>query len=168
MNWIVVVLSIIIGSVSIIYTRDLVQELKDRESKIISLYAKTFEYTSSTTNAADITFVVREILLPNNLIPVIWTDGNGVPINSRNVPIQPEWTDDERSDYLLQEIEEMKQEHDPITITYRNEEGEITDYQYVYYKNSALLKRRLPSMSGFSGVPFTRSRPVSVPVRSRN
>ncbi len=141
MNWIVVVLSICIGSVSIIYTRGLVQELKDREEKIIGLYAKTFEYTSNTTNAADITFVVREILLPNNLIPVIWADNNGVPINSRNVPIKSEWSEEERTAFLLEEIEEMKREHEPLTITYRNDEGDIVDYQYVYYKNSDLLRR---------------------------
>src|SRR5690606_24879159 len=82
-----------------------------------------------------------EILLPNNLIPVIWTDGEGNPINSRNVPIELEWTEEEKRRFLLKEVEEMKREHEPVTITFRTEDGDITGYQYVYYRNSALLRR---------------------------
>ncbi len=142
MNWIVVVAAILIGSVSIFYTRGLVQELRQREEMLINLFAKTLENTTNNTpNTAELSFGVTEILLPNNLIPVIWTDDEGNLMGFKNVPIEPEWDDATRDAFLKEEIEEMKIDNDPITITFRNEDGEITDYQYVYYKNSSLLRR---------------------------
>jgi len=141
-NWVVVVLSVLIGTVSIIYTRNLVSELKAREERIIDLFAKTLEYTSNETNAADITFVVQEILLPNNVIPVIWTDSEGNPQGWKNIPIDPNWSAEEREQHLEAQLAEMREEHEPIAITFRNDEtGEIYNYQYVYYKNSDLLKK---------------------------
>jgi len=141
MNWIVVVLAILIGSVSIFYTRGLVQELRNREEMLINLFAKTLENTSTSPNAAEVTFEVREILLPNNLIPVIWTDDEGNLMGFKNVDVDPNWSESERNDFLRSEIEEMKEDNDPITITFRDEDGEIIDYQYVYYKNSDLLRK---------------------------
>ena len=141
MNWIVVVLSILIGSISIFYTRGLVKELRNREEMLINLFAKTLENTSSSPNAAEVTFEVREILLPNNLIPVIWTDDEGNLMGFKNVDVDPSWTEQQRNEFLRSEIEEMKLDNDPITITFRDEDGEIIDYQYVYYKNSDLLKK---------------------------
>ena len=35
----------------------------------------------------------------------------------------------------------MKLEYDPIEIPFRDENGEVYDYQYIYYKNSTLLNR---------------------------
>ena len=78
-NWIVVLLSVLIGTISIIYTRNLVNELKDREQQQISLFAKTLEYTYSENITGDISFIVQEIVIPNNLIPIILANEDGEP-----------------------------------------------------------------------------------------
>ena len=141
MNWVVVILSVFIGTISIIYTRNLVNELKDREEQQISLFAKTLEYTYSENITGDISFFVQEILIPNNLIPIILVSENGQPVDSKNIALDPTWSDTERRDFLLSEMELMREEHEPIAITHRNLEGEIYGYQYVYYKNSDLLTK---------------------------
>ena len=48
--------SIIIGGVSILYTNTLVDQLKNREQRLIELYAKSLEYASSERNTANISF----------------------------------------------------------------------------------------------------------------
>ena len=141
MNWIVVVAAILIGSVSIFYTRGLVQELRQREEMLINLFAKTLENTTNTPNTAEVSFGVTEILLPNNLIPVIWTDDEGNLMGFKNISIDASWDEKKRDEFLRKEINDMRVDNDPITITFRNEEGDIIDYQYVYYRNSNLLRR---------------------------
>jgi signal transduction histidine kinase len=140
-NLIIVVAAFTIALSSVYYTRILVNELKDREQRLIELYAKTLQYTVSESNSADLAFMVQEILLPNNSIPVIWTDGARNPIQSRNLNLDPNLPDEEKERLLLEELEEMRQEHDPIMLTFRDENGDVYDIQYVYYKNSVLLSR---------------------------
>lgn len=140
-NLIIVVAAFSIALASVYYTRILVNELKIREQRLIELYAKTLEYTANETNAADLAFVVQEILVPNNSIPVIWTDGSHHPIRSRNLNLDPGLLEEEKQRILQKEIREMEKEHEPIMLTMRDENGEIYDIQYVYYKNSELLNR---------------------------
>lgn len=140
-TWLVVGLAVIIGAGSIIYTRNLVEALKEREQQLIELYAKTVEYTANEPNAADLTFVIQEIMLPNNSIPVILADGSGRPLQGKNLEIDPGLTGEAYETYLRQRMEEMKEEKEPIMLTFRDEEGEVYDYNYVYYENSDLLKK---------------------------
>ena len=140
-NLIIVVAAFGIALASVYYTRILVNELKDREQRLIELYAKTLQYTVSESNSADLAFMVQHILLPNNSIPVIWTDGARNPLQSRNLNLDPNMPDAEKERLLLEELEEMRNEHDPIMLTFRDENGDVYDIQYVYYKNSVLLSR---------------------------
>lgn len=140
-NLVIVLSAFGIALASVYYTRILVNELQDREERLIKLYVQTLQLTSTENNTDDLAFMVREILLPNNSIPVILTDRNSNPINSRNVIFDPDLPEKEEAQILLAELEEMKLEHDPIPIPFRTETGEVYDIQYVYYKNSLLLSR---------------------------
>jgi signal transduction histidine kinase len=141
LNLIIVMAAFGIALASVYYTRILVNELKDREQRLIELYAKTLQYTVNESNTADLAFVVQEILVPNQSIPVIWTDGARNPIQSRNLNIDPTLSEEEKRRILKQELEEMRKEHEPIMLTFRDENGDVYDIQYVYYKNSLLLSR---------------------------
>ena len=138
-KWLIFILAIVIGSSSILYTNTLVTELKEREKRLIELYAKTLEYTANETSSENLSFIFQEIIVPNNSIPVIWTDGAGRPIQSRNLEIDEGISDSEKFEILAEELEVMRQEHEPIMLKFYNESGEIYDYNYVYYKNSQLL-----------------------------
>ena len=140
-NLVIVTVAFLIALSSVYYTRVLVRELKNREQWLIELYAKTLEYTFSEPNTADLTFVVQQIMVPNNSIPVILTDREGRPIDSKNIRFDPNAPEEVRVRILRDELEKMRKEHDPILITFRDEYGEVSDFQYVYYKNSLLLSR---------------------------
>ncbi len=138
-KWFILVTAFIIGLASIYYTNVLVTQLKEREKRLIELYAKTLEYTANQKNSQNLGFIFQEIIVPNNSIPVIWTDGAGRPIQFRNLDISNSLPEKEKQEILRSEIQIMKQEHDPILIRFENEDGVTYDYNYVYYKNSALL-----------------------------
>ena len=138
-KWLILILAIIIGSASILYTNALVTQLKDREKRLIELYAKTLEYTANETSNENLSFIFQEIIVPNNSIPVIWTDGTGRAIEYRNLHIDETLSADEKREILDEELEIMREEHEPIMLKFFDEAGEIYDYNYVYYKNSELL-----------------------------
>ncbi len=46
-KWVVLVVSVLISSGSIYYTKILVDQLKDREKQQVQLYAKAIEYTAN-------------------------------------------------------------------------------------------------------------------------
>ena len=141
-NLIVVSFAFIIAISSVYFTRIIVEQLKERELGIIELYAKSLEFTIRNQNSpSELAFAVENILNPNNSIPVMLTNGVGQVQETRNVEIDSDLSDEERDDYLKKVLEEMKLEYDPIEIPNRDENGEVYDYQYIYYKNSLLLNR---------------------------
>jgi signal transduction histidine kinase len=138
-NWLLVVIAIAIGSASVYYTNLLVRELKEREKRLIELYAKTLEFTANQKDNQNLGFFFQEIIVPNNSIPVILTDGNGAPIEYRNIKFKNNLTDTEIQNHLQKELTIMREEHEPIRIRFEDDDGEVFDYNFVYYKNSVLL-----------------------------
>ena len=142
LNLAVVFIAFAIALASVYFTRIIVEQLKERELGIISLYAKSLEFTGQNQNSPDeLAFVVQDILAPNNSIPIILTNGIGQIQNTKNVGIDISLSPEEREEFLKEVLEEMKLEYDPIEIPFRDENGEVYDYQYIYYKNSILLNR---------------------------
>lgn len=138
-KWIVVVLAGLISVASIYYTNVLVQKLRDRERRFIELYATSLEAFVNERNNQAISDLTPQLILLNKSIPVIWTDGARNPIDFRNIEIDPGLSKSEKTKLLQQELEEMREEHQPIRISIRGEDGIEYDYQFLYYKNSFLL-----------------------------
>ncbi len=141
-NLIIVSIAFGIALASVFFTRIIVDQLKERELGIIQLYAKSLEFTINNQNSPDeLAFVVQEVMYPNNSIPFILTDGAGRIGTTKNVEIDPALSEAEREAVLQEILESMKKEHKPIEIPFRDEKGEVYDYQYVYYTNSDLLNK---------------------------
>ncbi|UXP33437.1 ATP-binding protein [Reichenbachiella agarivorans] len=139
-KWVVLVVSVIISLVSIYYTNILVSQLKSREEKSISLYANTLEHFANQQSNTDMNFIFEEIIVSNKSIPVIVTDEIGRPLESRNVPKADQaQTVKERNRILKEELEIMESQHEPLLLTLRSNDGTITGYQFIYYRNSTLL-----------------------------
>jgi two-component sensor histidine kinase len=139
---VVVAIAFAIALASVYFTRIIVEQLKERELNIITLYAKSLEFTITNQNSpTELAFAVENIINPNNSIPVIQTNGFGQVQATRNIEIDPDMDPDEVNEFLNEILEEMKLEYDPIEIPFRDENGEVFDYQYIYYKNSVLLNR---------------------------
>lgn len=139
LKYLVLAVSLIIGTASIYYTNLLVDDLKAREQELIQLYANTLEYAANENNSDNLIFIFQEIIVANNTIPVISTDAYGTPTLDKNLDIPKDVSPQKRMAILRQELKIMKAEHKPIEITLRYSNGEIYDYQYVYYKNSYIL-----------------------------
>jgi two-component sensor histidine kinase len=138
-KWIILFIAIIIGLTSIYYTNTLVSQLRDREKRLIELYAKTLEYNANQKDNQNLGFIFQEIIVPNNSIPVILTDGNDNPLDYRNVNIKPSFSEIEKQEYLQKELSIMKEEHEPIMIRFESPEGNVPNFNYVYYRDSELL-----------------------------
>ncbi|MCC9136621.1 sensor histidine kinase [Pontibacter silvestris] len=133
-KFIVVIIALIIGAATITYTNILVNKLAEREQELVQLYAKGLRYMISAPSDDNIVFIEEEILSSNHTVPVILTDDKENILDSKNINL-PENISEERKNELLQhEIEKMKGQHTPIVVPW----GEGSE-NYVFYKDSALL-----------------------------
>lgn len=135
----VLIISVLIGAISIYYTNSLVKELKERERTYIDLYAKTIEIAANQDNE-DIPFLFQEIIVPNNNIPVILTDNMGNYVNHRNIDLKESYSEEKKQEIIEKELAEMREAYPRIEIVLKDPTtGMVYDYQFVYYKNSFLL-----------------------------
>ncbi|HEX6891682.1 MAG TPA: HAMP domain-containing sensor histidine kinase [Chryseolinea sp.] len=142
LKWVVLVASVVISIGSIYYTNILVDQLKERERQQVQLYAKAIEYTANGDDSGDVNFIAQEILFQNNSIPIIQVTDKGKVLSSRNVEVQENWTDSRKDVFLKNELKLMAQTYEPITVTLRDPQtGEVFGTQFIYYKNSFLLKQ---------------------------
>jgi signal transduction histidine kinase len=128
-KWLVILVSIVIGSGSIWYTNLLVEELKERERRQIELLSKALEYASTTSE--NLTFVSQEIINQNYSIPIIMVDAEGDPFEFRNISFKNNSNLEDSIKTLEKELLEMQEEYEPIYLS----EADIQ----VYYRNSELL-----------------------------
>jgi len=135
---IILIIAIVIGGASIYYTQRLVNRLADREKKLIDLYAKALKFAGNSDNAGDLSFIFEEIVKANNSIPVILTDESRIPVNSKNVDLPKNLSQDQENKILLSELNEMRAEHDSIEIEFAP-----GFKNYIFYKNSFLLRQLL-------------------------
>jgi two-component system, sporulation sensor kinase E len=135
-KWVVLVIALLIGISSIIYTNSLVNRILAQEEKQISLFAKGQEFLATAEPSENLNFLMEEIIASNNSIPVILTDENGKPIGSRNIDVPDDAK--EREIFLLKEIKNMEKEHTPIVLAL---DATSNMRQYVYYENSPLVNQ---------------------------
>lgn len=132
----IVIAALIIGSASIFYTRMLVDSLAERERKLIDLYAKGLINAVEAPSNGNMTFLFQEIIEANNSIPVILTDQNFFPLSERNVRMPAHFSEEERENFLKDEIVRMREERTPIIVQLgpglKN---------YIFYRNSFLLRQ---------------------------
>jgi len=121
--------AMLIGGVSLLYTRNLVKNLSIQEDNKIKLWA---DATRQLINAeGDINFLLN-IIEDNETIPTILVDDNGTIITTRNLDAEKS----KDSSYLISKLADMKNLHEPIQICYDEENKK---YNYLYYENSELL-----------------------------
>ncbi|HTE28951.1 MAG TPA: HAMP domain-containing sensor histidine kinase [Chryseolinea sp.] len=143
LKWVVLVASVLISIGSIYYTNILVDQLKERERQQVQLYAKAIEYTANGEDTfGDVNFIAQEILFQNNSIPIIQVGDNGKVLASRNVDVNPAWSDQRKDTFLQAELKLMAEAYEPIKVTLRDPQTEeVFGTQLIYYKNSFLLKQ---------------------------
>ena len=140
LKWLILGVSALISAASLFYTDYLVTKLKDREIKIIEIYAETLEYTINEDLGDQMLFFTQEIIIPNNEIPLIYVNSTDEIEDYRNLSIDSSWSKAKKDEVLAKELAIMKDAYEPILIMDRDESnGEVVDFWFVYYRNSQLL-----------------------------
>lgn len=123
------VIAVLIGALSLWYTHKLVNKLALEEEKKVLLWANA---TKQLINAeGDINFLL-DIIKDNETIPVILVDDEGNITAHRNLDSARA----ENAEYLKRQLEQMKEQHEPIRILYDEKHNK---FNYLYYKNSIIL-----------------------------
>jgi signal transduction histidine kinase len=143
LKWVVLAVSFLISVGSIYYTNVLVEQLKKRERQQVELFAKAIEHTANEQNLSEnVDFIAEEILYQNNSIPIIQTDSLNKVMSYRNVDVDENWSEERKENFLAREIATMRKTYEPIRIRlYDTNKKEFFGYQFIYYKDSFLLRQ---------------------------
>ncbi len=134
LKYILLIVAVIIGVSSLLYTNRLVKELKLEEKKKVELWAEAtqqlieLDLNDTVTN---INFLVK-VIENNSTVPVILMNEKGDTTTTRNLRSKRL----KNPKYLARQVEIMKKEHDPIEIVLGNDEK-----NYIYYKDSLILTK---------------------------
>ena len=121
---------------SIYFFNKIVDDIKERELSAIKRYGKFLEYIS-TSNESDIANIfVEDILIENNIIPVIITDDNFNIIEYKNLNESKIKND---SLYLANVLKKMRTQYEPITVNLSDLNRSIEKKQFIFFKNSYIL-----------------------------
>jgi signal transduction histidine kinase len=131
----VLVLALLIGVATMLYTNELVQKLSEQEQHQIDLYAKTLRYMISTEETYSLPFLQDQIIDANTTIPVILTDGENI-IDTRNLNLGKNITTSDSLRQVKRLLLMMQQRHPPIPI-----ELPGNTHNYIFYQDSASLRQ---------------------------
>lgn len=110
------------------FTNQLFSQIKNEERKKAELVAEAFKQLNQYDNSSDITFVLK-VLQENTTVPVILVNDNG-QITARNLDSIKSLD----TNYLRQELNQMKLKYDPVVINYYKNFN-----SYLYYNDSKVF-----------------------------
>lgn len=140
LKWIILSASVVISIASIAYSNNLVKKIRERERKQVDLYANTLAYLANENDGVNLMLILEEVIQANNTIPVILTDQNGNPEFFKNLPKANKMSEPKaRRQFLLDQVEEIREEREPIVVTLLDASNNVFGYKYIYYRNSYLL-----------------------------
>src|SRR5690606_13672155 len=129
LKWVVLIVSVFISIGSIYYTNVLVEQLKAREHQQGQLFARAVEYR---LNNYTVPFASEEIINKTSSVPTTLVTRDGQH-ESRNIHIDPGWSEERRKRVLEQQLPETKAIDEPIEVTY-SRDGVTENYGHVYYR----------------------------------
>ena len=74
-KFVIMLMALLIGGLSVLYTNNLVRKLAEREQKLIDLAAKGYREIATSEFSESQGFLFKEIIESNTFVPVILTDG---------------------------------------------------------------------------------------------
>ncbi len=131
-KWVLFTIALTIGAITMWYTDSFVRKLREVERQKVQLWAEASRLLARLGDNDEYLGFVFQVIRDNKTVPVILTDAQG-NINGWN---NLDSSKVKRAGYLRSQLEEMKQEREPIEIEYL--EGESV---YIYYKDSLLLQQ---------------------------
>jgi signal transduction histidine kinase len=120
----------------LMYSQKIVTRLLDKEREVVDLYAKAFEYVSSSATGGDLTFVLDKVIKTIDF-PVILTDTQNNPIYATNVPLDSTMNGADSLRFLRETVTAMDAINKPIPIAL----NDTLVLNYVHYGESDLIKK---------------------------
>ena len=128
---VLLIMAIVIGVSSLLYTQNLINKLKAEERKKVEQWAEATRLIESTEDASLLTFLFS-IIEENNTVPVILTDEIYSINGFRNFdPVKSE-----DPDYLVDQLKKMRENQNPLVITF----GDGMK-NYIFYNESTILTK---------------------------
>lgn len=123
--------AILIGAGSLLYTNRLINDIETIERQKVELWAEAIRIVNLADFETDVAFPFS-VIESNTHIPVILTDSEGNILNHKNLDSLK--VDD--PSYLRKQLDHARIENDSLVITLGKYE-----YQYIFYRDSTLLRR---------------------------
>ena len=133
---VVIVVGIVLGALSLVYTNDLARRLREKEQHDVALWAHAMERLNRDVLSGSIQVqdpLVDDLISNNNNIPFIITNENGQVISSHLIP-------DEvinHPDRLREQIFDFAEQNEPMLVRLWWSEKH---FHSIYYGKSTLLK----------------------------
>lgn len=124
------IVAVIIGLFSLLYSNNMVKKLSEEERKKIKLWAYAQHMITNAETEQELNIYLT-LVESNNTIPVILSDGKNV-ISFRNLDSNII----KKKGYIESYFEEIKEKNEPIEVNISK-----TEVQYVYYDDSSTLKQ---------------------------
>jgi len=126
------VVAIVIGVASLMYTQQLVSKMEIEERKNMEIWAEAQAALANTDDLQQEINFYLNIIRKNTTIPVILTDGNDSIVTPKNLNKRKE----ANQKYLYKKLKQMKQANEPIIIDFQD-----GSKNYIYYEDSTILKQ---------------------------
>ncbi|MFQ6674465.1 MAG: PAS domain-containing sensor histidine kinase [Fidelibacterota bacterium] len=123
------------------YTDSIIEDLRTESREIVSLYAQLIAKGVTEATDTELDFVFREIIQKVRF-PIIYSDGNGVPVNWRNLP----GNGDLEISSVRRLMNEMDRLEDPIPLTVTLPSSESRQARemvlgHLHYGDSHLIRK---------------------------
>ncbi len=128
---ILLLVALLIGAATLIYTETFLDELRDEEQKKMEMWAQSIRTISRAETGEDVT-LANMVSQSNTTIPIILVDTEGEIVTFRNIPERYAHSEKDLHKYLLK----IKDKNEPIRINIG--QGQVND---VYYDSSIVLRQ---------------------------
>jgi signal transduction histidine kinase len=127
-----IVVALLIGGLSLIYTSKLVSKLAEEERKKVELWAEGTRILADPESDMGGLGFILEVIKNNETVPVILADENNNIISYRNFDSLKALD----TTYLNEQIALMRSVHEPIEVSLANGKK-----NFIYYENAIILKQ---------------------------
>ncbi|MBI1805280.1 MAG: HAMP domain-containing histidine kinase [Ignavibacteriae bacterium] len=141
---IVIAVAIVVGT--LLYTRQLVKELLEREREVADLYAKSLEFIANRPadkigDQSDYSFIFDEVIRSIDF-PMVLSDAHGDPLfpyatNARNVRFDSTLSPEEQREFFRDVIRRLDTHNPPIKVAIQDS----IVVSYVHYGESELITK---------------------------
>ncbi len=128
---IIIVISVMLVSSFLYFSRNLVEELSAEERNKVEIWAEAMRILSSESGEGEIPLILK-VLQSNRTIPVLLVDEHDSVLTSKNISVPSR----DSAAFFRKEVERLKAKDNKIIIRLSE-----STYQYLYYDDSILLKK---------------------------